>query len=92
MLGGGLIGILVLIVAVSLTFSGRYPKDLFNLVVGLNRWVYRVGAYAALMTDQYPPFRLDLGGSEPGLLPSTPPSAGPSAQTATEPAGGRVNA
>jgi hypothetical protein len=68
--GGGLIGVLVVIAAFALLFTGKYPQGLFDLVMGLNRWVFRVGAYAALMTDEYPPFRLDTGGSEPGAVPS----------------------
>jgi hypothetical protein len=62
--GGGLLGILVLIAAVRLLFTARYPSDMFALVVGLNRWVFRVAAYALLMTDTYPPFRLDQGGTD----------------------------
>ncbi|MGO4600856.1 DUF4389 domain-containing protein [Terrabacter sp. 2YAF2] len=74
-LGGGLIGLLVLIAGLSLLFVGYYPRALFDLVIGLNRWVYRVIAYVTLMTDVYPPFQLDEGGAEvpPGPPPPPPP-------------------
>jgi hypothetical protein len=62
---GGLIGVLALFAGIALLFTGRYPLGIFDFVVGLNRWVFRVTAYAGLMTDAYPPFRLDLGGEEP---------------------------
>jgi hypothetical protein len=64
-IGGGLAGLIVLIAALALLFTGRYPQGLFDLVMGFNRWIYRVWAYAGLMRDEYPPFRLDLGGREP---------------------------
>jgi hypothetical protein len=57
--GGGLISILALISAVVLLFTGKYPEEIFKLVIGMNRWSYRVAGYVALMTDEYPPFRLD---------------------------------
>jgi hypothetical protein len=54
----GLIPILVLFAGIVLLFTGKYPESIFKLVIGLNRWGYRVCAYASLMTDEYPPFRL----------------------------------
>jgi len=55
---GGLVFILAIFAAVAVLFRGKYPKDIFDFVVGMNRWSYRVVVYAALMTDHYPPFRL----------------------------------
>ncbi len=69
---GGLVGLLVLIAAVVLLFTARYPKSLYALVVGIDRWSLRVAAYAGLMTDAYPPFRLDQGGTDPGSVPAGP--------------------
>jgi hypothetical protein len=77
--GGGyvsvpLICILLLIAVVALLFTARYPKGLYDFVIGINRWAIRVRAYASLMRDEYPPFRLDMGPREPEP-PATPESA-----------------
>lgn len=70
---GGLVGVLVLVAGVVLLVTGSYPKPIYEFVLGMDRWVVRVGAYAGLMTDQYPPFRLDMGGQDPaGRLAGRP--------------------
>lgn len=75
--GVGLIAVLAVVGAVILTVRGRYPQQLFDFVMALNRWCYRVLVYAALMRDEYPPFRLDAGGIDPGSVPAVPPSPKP---------------
>jgi hypothetical protein len=74
---GGLVGLLVLIAAVVLLFTARYPKSLYALVMGMDRGSLRVAAYAGLMTDAYPPFRLDQGGTDPGSVPASPTPSAP---------------
>lgn len=57
--GGGLTMILAIIGIIVVLFTGKYPPDIFKLVIGMNRWTYRAFAYVSLMTDEYPPFRLE---------------------------------
>jgi len=81
---GGLVLVLVVVAGVFLAVTGAYPRPLYDLVLGLNRWALRVAGYAGLMTDTYPPFRLDLGGNDSAsvvLDAPPPPPAQREAQT-----------
>lgn len=74
-MGGGrnqlsLLPILLLVAAIGLLFTGAYPRGLYDFSMGVNRWTLRVRAYASLMTDDYPPFRLDQGAREPDAAAS----------------------
>ncbi|KQX71152.1 DUF4389 domain-containing protein [Streptomyces sp. Root1310] len=75
--GGGLVFFLSFVAVIILAFTGRYPVHLFDFLLGLARWVARVGAYAALMTDAYPPFRLDMGAQDSPPAEPQAPVGGP---------------
>lgn len=77
-LSGGLIAVLALVAGVHLAIGRAYPQSIFDLEMGLQRWCWRVAAYAALMTDEYPPFRLDPGEADgPGAGPLGAVGGGP---------------
>ena len=79
-MSNGPIRLFALIAAITVAVRGHHPSNLLDLLMGLNRWVFRILAYAPLMTDEYPPFRLDMGGKDPtSPASSTPEPAHPSA-------------
>lgn len=54
---------LCVVSAVWLLCTGVTHRGMFDLLMGIVRWRYRVAVYVSLMRDEYPPFRLDQGGS-----------------------------
>ncbi|XAS63988.1 DUF4389 domain-containing protein [Micrococcaceae bacterium Sec5.8] len=86
--GFSLFGLLVLIAGLILLFTGVYTRGLFDFLMGLNRWIYRVMTYVSLMRDEYPPFHLDVGPQDPGDtagLAATVPPAGPASAVSPAP-------
>ena len=63
--GYSVLNLLAVIAGFFLLITGHYPRAMFDLLVGINRWLYRVLTYLACMHDEYPPFRLDQGPYEP---------------------------
>lgn len=53
---------LAVISAVRLLVRGAVSPGMFDLLMGIVRWRYRVAVYVSLMCDEYPPFRMDVGG------------------------------
>ncbi|MEZ0362441.1 DUF4389 domain-containing protein [Mycobacterium sp. pUA109] len=57
-----LLQVLCVIAALGLLCTGTIPRGMYDLLLGIVRWRYRVAVYVSLMREEYPPFRLDLGG------------------------------
>jgi hypothetical protein len=75
--GYSMLNLLVVLAGFFLLITRQYPRALFDLLVGINRWLYRVLVYLAIMRDEYPPFRLDQGQYEPGEVESDRPATTP---------------
>ena len=55
----GIINGLLVFLALLLLITGNYSEGLFDIIMRLNLWMYRVNAYSALLVDEYPPFSFD---------------------------------
>ncbi len=57
-----LLGIVALVLGIiawfAILFTGRFPRGLFDFVVGVERWSERINGYTSLFTDKYPPFSM----------------------------------
>jgi hypothetical protein len=55
------VSIMTMIAWFAILFTGRYPKGLFDFVVGVSRWSQNVAAYVLFLRDEYPPFSMEAG-------------------------------
>lgn len=62
--GYSMLNLLVVLAGFFLLVTGTYPSSFFDFLMGINHWMHRVLIHVALMTDEYPPFRLDAGAAE----------------------------
>ena len=88
--GYSVLNLLVVIAGFFLLITRQYPRGLFDLLVGINRWLYRVLTYVACMHDEYPPFRLDQGPYEPVDVVADPRTGIDALAPASTPAHDRV--
>jgi hypothetical protein len=72
-----------------LLFTGTIPQGMFDLLMGMVRWRYRVAVYVSLMCDEYPPLRMDLGSSQDDRQCDPPAADGGAGVDATAYAYGR---
>ena len=70
--GYSMLNLVVVLAGFFLLITGQYPRAIFDLLVGISRWLYRVLTYLACMHDEYPPFRLDQGPYEPDDVVADP--------------------
>jgi len=75
--GYSVLNLLVVIAGFFMLITGQHPRAMFDLLLGINRWLYRVLTYLAFMHDAYPPFRLDQGQYEPHELAPDRPATTP---------------
>ncbi|HEY42102.1 MAG TPA: DUF4389 domain-containing protein [Dehalococcoidia bacterium] len=62
------VSIVMFIVFWAILFAGKFPKGMFDFVVGYTRWNFNVSAYMGLLTDDYPPFSGEENASYPVIL------------------------